>query len=494
MYLREIKNNLLPSSEFTDTLKHGWYYLSGNVALKGLSIIGIPIMTRLLTPSDYGILNIFSVYATIAATVLTLNLHIGVGRYYFEERDDFNSFLGTATIIPFTLLCIAFIILISFPIQFAHLIDLPVITIFFMVPIAMKTFLKGVHLQVFRAKRESKKVRSLSILSGYIGFVLGVLLVYLHEIDGRYEGKLWSGLIMVFIAGFIIIKRIWPLIKIQIKWEHIRYMLSYGFPLLPAYLSSFILAQFDRVMIGNYLGKAEAGQYSFAYNISMLQLMIMNALYNSWSPKYFEYMNNKDYETHDKDVVKLLTIISFGTCGLILFSDWIGYILGAEAFHKSLYLIPIILVGQYMLAIIPIFKRHISYAKKTYYTSIIILSGGALNIVLNAIFIPKLGSVAAAYTTVISYFFTCLLTFFVVKYLIRSYITPVKRIIGKILVVLMACSYYYLDLYFLESHFLVDPALKFAMLSLCFILLFWNYLQPIIRKLIVYLNSIVKEV
>jgi O-antigen/teichoic acid export membrane protein len=484
MIRSEALKRLMPlSSDFAETLKHGRIYFSASAALKGLSIIGIPIMTRLLTPEDYGILNIFAVYTTIAATVFTLNLNVGVSRYFFEKHNDFNSFLGTATIIPFALLCFSFIVLISFPDQFAWWLDLPVITIYFLVPIAMTSFLKGVHLHVFRAKRESKKVRSLSIIAGYIGFVLGIALVYFHEIEGRYEGKLWSGLIMVFIIGFIVVKRIWPLIKLHFKWDHLKYMVSYGLPLLPANLSGFILMQFDRVMIGSYLGKGEAGQYSFAYNISMLQVMIMNALYYSWSPKYYEYMNNKDYKSHDKDVVKLLAIISFVACGLILFADWIGYILGSQSFHKSLYLIPIIIIGQYMMAIIPIYKRHISYSKKTIYTSIIILLAGALNIVLNAIFIPRMGAIAGAYTTVISYAFLCVLTFLVVKYIIKSYTTPTGKIIGKVFVVFIACSYYYLNLNYLDLHIIWDILSKFGVLSVCFIALFWSYIIPILQKI-----------
>ena len=469
-----IKNKLLGKGDFRHTLKHAWTYFSSSMALKSLSVIGIPIMTRLLTPEDYGVLNIFATYATIIGTLLTLNLQAGVGRYYFEGKDDFSSFLGTSLLLPAITLFIFQSLILLFPQELADLLELPVFAIFFFVPFALRDLMKNVHLQYFRASKQPKKVRSLSLISGYIGFALGILLIYLHEQEDRYEGKLWSGLVMVFITGGIILQRLIPLIKLKVKKSHIKYMLSYSFPLLPAYLSSFILAQFDRVMIGHYIGKSEAGQYSFAYNISMLLVFVINAFSNSWTPKYYDYMNQKDYASHDRDVYKILSISSLAACGLILFSDWIGYILGSESFHTSLYLIPLIVLGQFIMAIIPIYKRHISFMKRTLYTSIIVLVAGAANVILNALYIPQFGSAAGAYTTVISYVLMFFLTYLVVRFILKTHVTPMLHIFLRTSVVFLACAFYYVELYLLQVSTFMGIVLKFMVLSLCIVLLFWR--------------------
>lgn len=475
-----IKNSTLGSSDFGETLKNGWTYFSGSIALKGLSIIGIPIMTNLLTPEEYGILNIFASYCTIAAVVLTLNLHVGVGRYYFEKKNDFDAFLGTSVLLPSLLLLISFLVILSAPSRIAQWLDIPFFTVFFIVPAAFASLLKGVHLSMFRAMKMPKKVRSLSIISGYLGFAIGIAFVFFHEKEGRYEGKLWAGLVMLFITGSIIVSRVWKYVQVNVKLTHIKYMLSYSLPLLPAYLSGFILAQFDRVMIGSYIGKGEAGQYSFAYNISMILLMVMTALYNSWTPKYYEYMNNKEYKQHDKDVSKLLGIISVAGCGLILFSDWIGYILGSKSFHVSLYIIPIVVLGNYISAINPIYKQHISFSKKTIYSSIVILIAGAINIVLNAIYLPIYGVIAAAVTTLISYFAMLVMTFVVAKYIIRIHTTSLRRVVPQVVVVTLACCYYYVDLKYLDLHVVTESLAKFGVFIICTLLLFWKQIYTLV--------------
>ena len=435
-------------------------------------------MTRLLTEEDYGVLNIFASFVSMAPIVLALNTNVGVGRRYFEADGDFKAYLGTSFMVSYGLITIASVFMFFNAAWFADLLSIPEMTIFFIGPFAIRAINKSFHLQVFRAKSEPKKVRSLSLISGYIGFVLGVSLVYFHPIENRFMGQLWSGLIMTFLGSGIILYRLLPYIRLDFKWEHIRYMLSFGFPLLPSYLSSVVLAQFDRVMIGSYLGNGEAGQYSFAYNISMLQLMLVNALYYSWEPKYFKYMKAKDYEQHDRDTLKLLSIASFSACGLILFSDWIGYILGSESFHRSLYLIPIIVLGQFLLAINPIYKRHISFAKKTVYTSVVVLICGALNIWLNSIFIPIYGSSAGAYTTVASYALMFLLVYFIVRFVLKSHVTALWKVLLNVAVVFSACAFYYIELYVLKGGLLEAIFSKLLMLLVCGFILLQPYLKP----------------
>jgi O-antigen/teichoic acid export membrane protein len=154
-------------------------------------------------------------------------------------------------------------------------------------------------------------------------------------------------------------------------------------------------------------------------------------------------MNNKEYEKHDADIVKLFKIIGLAACFLILFAEQIGIILGAKSYHASLYMIPIILIGQLFIAVIPIYKRHISFVKKTYWTSVSILSASAINILLNWIFIPKYGAITGAYTTLASYFFQIIITLIIVKTVIKTHMTNPLKFLDVILIVIACCLGFY---------------------------------------------------
>ena len=85
------------------TFDHAVNYLINSFARKGIRLISIPVLTYLLTPADYGIINVFSANVELAAILLTLNANVGVGRYYFEKgKDDFGSLLFVSMLISFS--------------------------------------------------------------------------------------------------------------------------------------------------------------------------------------------------------------------------------------------------------------------------------------------------------------------------------------------------------------------------------------------------------
>ena len=79
--------------------------------------------------------------------------------------------------------------------------------------------------------------------------------------------------------------------------------------MIPYALGAVILAQFDRIMISSYSGSSAAGLYSFAYNIGMLQMLIVGALNTAWMPRYFDYLNKKDFSSHDSETIQIFKII-----------------------------------------------------------------------------------------------------------------------------------------------------------------------------------------
>ena len=69
--------------------------MSADFIGKGLGFISIPIFTRLLTPDEYGYLAVFTSIIAIFSVLLKLNMHGAITRYYYEETDDFSSYVGS---------------------------------------------------------------------------------------------------------------------------------------------------------------------------------------------------------------------------------------------------------------------------------------------------------------------------------------------------------------------------------------------------------------
>ncbi|UCB45282.1 MAG: oligosaccharide flippase family protein, partial [Spirochaetota bacterium] len=331
--------------------------------------------------------------------------------------------------------------------------------------------------QVYQPLRESKKIAIVSMIKTYTGFGLSVVLILLLSNELYLGPILGSIMIGIFFSGYFIVK-LKPYFKASLKRSHIKYILHYSLPLIPYTLSGYILAQFDRIMINSYKGSVDAGLYSLAYNIGMLLSIVIGSMNAAFMPKYFEYMNRKQYDDHDRDVGRLFRLSLIVAVFLILFGKELGFVLAKSNYHSALHVIPIVVIGYIFFGIFTIYSRNIGYAKKTMYSSILLLISGFANIFLNALFIPKYGYIAAAYTTLFSYFLMALFAWIVSKLVLRLHSAPLKIIlVPMLLIVPFVAGFYFIE--GMQLALYITLLLKACIFFLaCFVLMF-KYLKAI---------------
>ena len=76
-------------SDFRKLVRQSTHYLSGNTLIMLSGFVSFPILTRVFTVSDYGILNLISSSLVIAVAVCKMGLQNSVTRFYEEfSRDD----------------------------------------------------------------------------------------------------------------------------------------------------------------------------------------------------------------------------------------------------------------------------------------------------------------------------------------------------------------------------------------------------------------------
>ena len=413
----------IKSTDIFETLLHSKNYFIAHIATKAMGFISIPVFTRLFTRADYGLVAVFSSYVGIITVVLSLNSYASVGRYYYEEKSDFGEFLSS------TLSFLGIIILLTIPIyilfykQIGSLMKLPGLLPVYLMFASLFAILTSIYRQIMVPQRKSKQVAKINILESYATFGVAVLLVYLLK-ENRYLGQIWATLLVGFVFSVYFTIVIAKYSKLSFKVEHIKYILSYSVPLIPYALSGIILAQFDRIMVNATIGAASAGLYSLAYNIGMLLSLVIYSTQTALMPDFFKFMNHKEYDRLDLLIKKVFSIVIISALGLILFAKEIMIILADKKFHSALSVIPIVIIGYVFYGMFTVYGRYIGYEKKTIYVSIVAITAGISNIILNAIFIPRYGYIAAAYTTVVSYFIMFLMAWVVAKNILKHQLTP----------------------------------------------------------------------
>lgn len=453
-------------------LIHFFNYFGSNIATRAVSFISIPVFTRLLSTSDYGILSLYATYVGIFGVLMTLNTHNVIGRYYYDKTgdEDFRNFVGTVFYISLACICAFLLAFFLLPEFTARLLALPRNIIIY-IPVAVIIGISSsVFSQIMQPLYQSRKLALVSIFSTYASFGLAVALIFFLQ-KNKYMAQVWAQLFVGLLLFMYYIRQIRPYINFTYKAQYLKYIFGYSLPLIPYSLNAVILNQIDRVMINSYEGASSVGMYSFAYNIAMLMTLFVSSLNQAWIPKYFEYMNKKEYEAHDRDVYRLNKIVILGGGCLMLLGREIGVVLADKKFHAALGIIPIVVLGYVFEGIFTIYGRNIGYSRKTGYATLIAFISGLLNIVLNVILIPRYGYMVAAWTTLASYAFMAFAAYLVSKYFLKIHFTPIWRVLQPVFLLFLLIPV--IDMVGTYSpNFFLSVAIKIALCGLLVFILF----------------------
>ena len=467
----------LKSTDIFETLKHAKNYFSADIATKAIGFISIPIFTRLFTQADYGIVAVFGAYVGIFTVILSLNSYSAVSRYYYEKTDNFGDFIGTTLTFVGLIFGFTVLIYILFYNQIANLLQLPGLLPFYLLFACVFAIISSMYQQILVPQKRSKEAAAISVSKGYIGFGVAVLFVYLLA-ENRYLGQIWATLLVGLIFSIYFMIKIRAYSKFRFKIEHIKYIANYSFPLIPYALSGIILAQFDRIMINDIIDPAAAGLYSLGYNIGMLLLMVIGATLTALIPDFFKFMDNNEYDRIDALFKNVYSIVVIAALGLILFAKEIVIILADEKFHAGLSVVPIVVMGYVFYEMFYIYGMYPGYKKKTVYSSLIVLTAGISNIILNVIFIPTYGYIAAAYTTVASYFIMFLMAWIVSKIVLKQRVTPLWLIWKPTLIMFCFIVFvYYLNMLSLNAALFF--VIKLMVLALFGLIVFYKEIKII---------------
>lgn len=428
---------------YKNLLPHAARYLISSVAVKAIAVISMPIMTRLLTPGDYGIYNVYLSYINIFVPLLSLNLYSALGRYYYEENADIKTFFGTSIISVLVLFCFWGGFFFIFSNFVASLLKLPIGTINFIVPSVLFYVASSWFEQIYVAQKKSTLISNRDIVRAVMMFIVGIALIFYLDKD-KYLGMIYSAFIvgLVFLVYYTV--NLSPYFSWNFSKKHFKYMFSYSIPLIPSSISGVVLAQFDRIMINDMIGPNETGLYSIAYNVALLLTLVITSLHLAWMPDYYDLMNKKKHEKLNKDIDRILRIIFFAAFGLICFSKELIYTLAAPKFHVAHSIVPIIVIGYIFNSFFSFYSWGITYAKRNMYLTIVTFIGGGSNVLLNYLLLPKFGYTIAAYTTTFSFAIMALCAWGINKYILKTYYFSGKSIIKQFVIFAIFVAAFYL--------------------------------------------------
>jgi O-antigen/teichoic acid export membrane protein len=156
-------------------------------------------------------------------------------------------------------------------------------------------------------------------------------------------------------------------------------------------------------MITVFRSVSETGIYSLVYNLSMIPLVVTSSIESIWIPWFNKKLQNGERGVININVKIYIEVIMIVMVGVLMIGPEIIEIMAPKEYWGGKILIPPVLLASFFIFLYSISANLEYYYKSTKSIATNTIMAAIINLILNFIFIPKYGAVAAAYTTVSAY-------------------------------------------------------------------------------------------
>lgn len=400
-------------------LKKSSVYLVTSIINKAIPFLLLPVLTKYLTPTEYGIVSIFQIIISLYTAIIGMAIHTNVSKNFFAyDKSQISILIGNSIFILLISTIFVFVCTLIgslffetlFSVSSNWLRSIPIISFMFMI--------NTLNLTILRMEGKAFLFGVFEISNTVVNMGVSILLLVVFNLGwtSRALGILLAYFVFFVVSMVYMKKR--SFINFKIDKKQIKAILSISMPLIPHGLGSIIMALSDRLFIENMVGLKAVGTYSVGYMFGMILMIFTDAFIKAWTPWFFKKLTNPTIEVKKKIVkftylylvllLLLAFIVSFvGNFVLIYFVD-------SEFYDARIYIFWVAL-GYVFFGVYQIFFPYLVHINRTSFLAISTFTAAIINLVLNYFMIKYLGAIGAAYATIISFLISAVLVFFYQK-------------------------------------------------------------------------------
>lgn len=380
-------------------LRPALVYAATNAAAAGVPLLMLPLLTRVLTPDEYGKVAMFSVAVTLLGAFVGVNVHSSIGvRFFQPDRAGFPRYVGT---------CLAILAISSCVILALFGLTLPWLEVVTKVPgpwllvavfVAAAMFVVQTQLSVWQSATRPWAYGGLRLLQATLDGAGSLLLVLALGLgwQGRAGGIALAAVACAGIAFVLLQRGAW--VRFEFDRQAARSALRFGIPLIPHVVGGMLIAMADRVMISNLLDTASTGVYMVALQIGAVLGLATDSFNRAYAPWLLQALNEGDLRdraivrfTYLYFVVVVLVAIVLGLSAPAI----LGLLVG-EKFRAAAPIVFYVALGFAFGGMYYMVTNYVFFARRTARLALVTISCGLLNVGLSYWLLQRRGLVGAA--------------------------------------------------------------------------------------------------
>ena len=409
-------------------VKAGIAYTIGNILVKGINFLALPLFSRIMTPDEFGVYNVCVSYDAILFVVIGLAMHSSIRSANYEFRGEIDRYTSSISLIYIAITAFFFLLFTLFGGILSKWMHFQRVILYMLIIYSFGSAVLNLYNQRLSLNYSYKKYILVSLTNSLGNIGLSLVLILTVFRDHRDIGRIIGSSTAIFILACALLVSFYRKAKPRFNRAYWQFGIKYSLPIVPHGISQVLLAQFDRIMIHSMVSASAAGIYSLAGNINLIMTIITDSISTAWSTWFYEEIDKKHYSEIQKRAAQLSALFMIFTIGAMAVSPELILLLGGKAYENGKYVAIPMIMDAFVLFLYNVIVPSEYYTKKTTYIMFGTMVAAVINLITNYIFIKRYGYIAAAYTTLFSYVCFVVLHIIISRKLVGFYVIPMKWI------------------------------------------------------------------
>jgi len=390
-----------------ELLRHSAIYGLGSIVARVVAVLLLPLYTRYLSPSDYGLIETLVALSAVLTALVAQGMKSAFFRFYFDSDEPARRHLVVRTAFWYVLAASTAVLVagvaLAQPISWllfdtrSH--DGLVIAAFVGLWAAMNY---EQMTSLFRVEQRSTAYVAATLTNVAITIAATILLVVVFDKGplGVLVGNL-TGTLIVY-AALLAYNR--QALGLQFDRSLLREMNRFGLPLVPSAVALWLTNFSDRFFLIKLADAHEVGLYSIGVRIASAIVLLLTAFRMAWPA--FAYSIEDDREAK-RTYSFVLTYVVYVCCWLALtlglLAPWILKVITTKPFYPAQNVVAPLAFGVAAFGAYVVVQIGTGRARQTRSNWLVTGAAAIVNVALNLALIPAYGRMGAAIAMVTAY-------------------------------------------------------------------------------------------
>lgn len=391
----------------------GIYTIAGAIS-SAIPFLMIPVLTRYLTTTDYGIVSMVAVLVGIAGPFVGLSINGAISVRFFQvDRESLARYVGNCLFLALVSSLIVSVVVVLFADQLSAFTSVPKGWLAAVVALSVGQVVTLVLLALWQVNGQAIRYGVFQMSAASTNVALSLLFVVTFGFGwrGRTLAQVFAVVLFAIVALVIIRQGRWVIF--ERSSEDLRHALRFGIPLVPHALGGMLFTQTDRFFLTNMIGVSETGIYTVGFQVGMIIELLAGSFNRAYAPWLYGQLRGND-EMVKRRIVRFTYVYFAGilvVAAVVVVATrlLLPYVVGAS-FLTAMKYVPWIAFGFAFSGMYYMVANYVFFANATHILATVTFVTALANIGFNYVLISVNGAVGAAQATCLAFLISFLMT------------------------------------------------------------------------------------